>query len=282
MGIWIPPDNRPAPLVDPPVELLGDALGQMSFGERAALEGLLSQLRPALSLEIGTYDGGSLRRIAAHSGHVHTVDLYDVVEDRAAFPNVTFHVGDARELVPRLLDDVHRAGHRIDFVLIDGDHSAAGVRADLEHVLDAPAAGRAVIVLHDTMNDETRSGIEQVDLAGRPQVVYAELDFVPGYEFRHGHFDGQVWGGLGLIVTGEQRADAYADSPLQWRYAVPFAERRARTEDRTALAAARAEIGALREEVARQRQGLESMRESISWRVTRPLRAAKARLRRRR
>jgi hypothetical protein len=269
MEIWIPPDNRPPPLVDPPIELLSDDRGQMSFGERAALEGLLAQLRPALALEVGTYDGGSLRRIAAHSARVHTVDLHDVVSDRSHFTNVEFHIGDARGVVPRLLDEFHRAGEQVDFVLIDGDHSAEGVRTDLEHVVDAPAARRTLIVLHDTMNAETRSGIEQVDLATRPHVVYAELDFVPGYEFRGGHFDGQVWGGLGLIVTGERRADAYAGSPHQWRYAVPFAERRARDHER-------AELEALRADLDRHRDGLERMRASVSWRITRPLRAAKA------
>jgi len=277
MGIWIPADNRPAPLVEAPAELLADDRMQMSFGERAALEGLLSQLKPALALEIGTYDGGSLRRIAAHSDRVHTIDLYDVVPDRAAFADVTFHIGDAREVVPRLLAELDAAGERLDFVLIDGDHSADGVRADLEHVLDAPAARRAVIVLHDTMNEETRSGIERVDLAARPQVVYAELDFVPGYEFRGGHFDGQVWGGLGLIVTGERRADAYAESPRQARYVPPYEQRRA---DEREVAALRDELAATRADLDRHRAGLAQIRASLSWRLTRPLRAFKARARR--
>jgi SAM-dependent methyltransferase len=280
MGVWIPPDNRPAPLADPPVELLADSYGQMSFGERAALEGLLSQLRPGISLEIGTYDGGSLRRIAAHSDHVHTIDLYDVIEDRSVFTNVTFHMGDSRQLVPQLLDDLHRAGSHVDFVLIDGDHSAAGVRTDLQHVVDAPAARRAVILLHDTMNAETRSGIEQVDLAARPQVVYVELDFIPGYEFRGGHFDGQVWGGLGLVVTGEQRAATYAESPVQTRYAVPFAERRAREHERVALEGLNAELSATRADRDRHREALRGIQASVSWRITRPLRAAKAWMRR--
>jgi hypothetical protein len=40
----------------------------------------------------------------------------------------------------------------------------------------------------------TRAGIERAELSDRANVVYHELDFIPGYEFVGGHFDGQVWG----------------------------------------------------------------------------------------
>ena len=39
----------------------------MSFGERAALEGVVAQVRPRLAVEIGTAAGGSLARIARYS-----------------------------------------------------------------------------------------------------------------------------------------------------------------------------------------------------------------------
>ena len=48
---------------------------QMSLGERAVLEGLVAQLSPDLSIEVGTAEGGSLARIAAHSAEVHAIDL---------------------------------------------------------------------------------------------------------------------------------------------------------------------------------------------------------------
>ena len=50
---------------------------QMSFGERAAIEGVLAQLRPQLAIEIGTAEGGSLERIAAHSERVISFDLVE-------------------------------------------------------------------------------------------------------------------------------------------------------------------------------------------------------------
>jgi hypothetical protein len=69
------PDNRPAPLEHSPLAFTRESHSQMSFGERAALEGILAQLRPRLAIEIGTAEGGSLSRIADYSAEVHSIDL---------------------------------------------------------------------------------------------------------------------------------------------------------------------------------------------------------------
>jgi Methyltransferase domain len=268
--ITIPADNRPAPLRCS-VPFFADADCQMSFGERAALEGLLVALSPRLAVEVGTYEGGSLRFLAAHCRHVHTIDLYDLVPDPARFTNVTFHHGDSRLLLPELLGRLAREGRAIDLVLIDGDHSAEGVSRDLACVLDSPAAAATVILLHDTMNPEVRLGIERVGLAGRANVVYYELDLVAGYEFAGGHFDGQVWGGLGIVVTGDRGASGYGDSPAQNRYREPY---RLRTD----IGELRAQLDAARSELEFSRHGLQVIQSSRSWRMTAPLRAAKRRL----
>jgi hypothetical protein len=54
--------------------------------------------------------------------------------------------------VPRLLAALEAVGRPVDFALVDGDHSAEGVRRDLESLLASPTTGRTRIVLHDTMN----------------------------------------------------------------------------------------------------------------------------------
>jgi Methyltransferase domain len=247
----------------------------MSFGERAALEGVLSQRKPRLAIEIGTYEGGSLSFLARHCEQVHTFDLDDLVEDRTRYDNVTFHIGDSKLLLPALLSELERDGREVDLALIDGDHSAEGVRGDLQNLLDSPATRSALILLHDTMNEETRRGIESVGLAAHPKVVYFELDFVPGYEFAGGHFDGQVWGGLGLVVTGERRSPGYLQSSAQGRYAEPFGL----LHDSRRLRAALSE--AVRDAEA-ARALLVAVQSSLSWRITAPLRRAKQRLIRRR
>jgi cephalosporin hydroxylase len=194
----------------------------MSFGERLVLEGLLSQLKPTVAIEIGTHQGGSLRLLAAHSGHVHAFDLYDLVSDKETLTTVTFHFGDSKVLVPTTLAVLAASRTPVDFALVDGDHSAEGVRADFENLLASPACRRTVILAHDTMNEDVRTGIEAIGLAERPQVVYVELDFVPGYKFATGSFAGRYFGGLGLVITGDRDTDGYGDQPMQSRYLPAF------------------------------------------------------------
>jgi hypothetical protein len=276
--LLIPADNRPRPLRRAPIPLLGDDLCQMSFGERAALEGILTQLRPPLAVEIGTYEGGSLRLLASHCGHVHTLDVQDLVADRAAFANVSFHVGDSRVVLPELLRALERDGQELDLALVDGDHSAEGVRADLAGLLDSAATRSTLILLHDTMSAETRMGIEAAGLATHPKVVYCDLDFVSGYEFVGGHFDGQTWGGLGLVLTGERSTEGYGDAPSQTLYRQAFAMR----AHAAALSAERdgalVQLGEARHELARAQALLAGMQSSASWRLTAPLRRAKHKL----
>ena len=183
---------------------------QMSFGERAALEGVLSQVKPRLAIEIGTAEGGSLSRIAVHSEEVHSIDL---VRCPAPQPgNVTLHVGDSRKLLPELLERLAGEVRTVDFVLVDGDHSRAGVRQDLLDLLGSPAISHTVIVMHDTFNGEVRAGITDVDFASYPDVALVELDMTGGYMARSGPFAGQLWGGIGLAIVdagAERRPGIY-------------------------------------------------------------------------
>src|SRR5829696_3795682 len=138
------------PLPASPFELdvLADSRWQMAYGERFALEGIVSQVKPRLAIEIGTAEGGSLRRIAAHAEEVHCFDMADsVARVVAGVPNATAHIGDSSETLPRVLGELAAAGRHIDFALIDGDHTTEGVQRDVRAVLDSPACRRTVIVL---------------------------------------------------------------------------------------------------------------------------------------
>jgi hypothetical protein len=194
----------------------------MSPGERAAIEGVLAQSKPELAIELGTAQGGSLERIAAHSKEVHTFDLIEPPLDRSGLPNVEFHIGDSHQLLPRLLEGFASTQRNVDFALVDGDHSAEGVKNDIEDLLDSPAVRRAVILIHDTMNETVRAGIERVPFEAYPKVAYVELDFIPGYMFREPALLHELWGGLGLVVTNVARK-AYFSGPIRpSRYFEPF------------------------------------------------------------
>jgi hypothetical protein len=181
---------------------LDDPDWQMWAGERAALEGVLSALRPRLSIEIGTAQGGSLRRIAAHSGAVHAFDVDPAVAEVVrAVPNAIAHVGDSAATLPPVLAELAAAGHNVDFALVDGDHSAAGVQRDVRALLASPACSRTVVILHDSANEAVRDGLEALGLPDHPKVRVWMPDFVPGYLVGARHERaGEIWEGLALAV----------------------------------------------------------------------------------
>jgi hypothetical protein len=246
----------------------------MPPGERAALEGIVSSLRPALAIEIGTANGESLASISEHSTEVHAFDLSrrDTVTDER-FPNVTFHIGDSHELLPVALDELSAAGRNVDFVLVDGDHSARGVRQDVEDLLSSSSVGRTVIVIHDTLNERVRAGLDDVDYGGVEKVSLVDLDFVPGQIIRKEEGD-EPWCGLGLVLVGWE----IGDGPV-WHDAHPapavaggFLRSRAGA-DGTAPPNYHV-VAALEREVTTLTDVIERMRRSWSWRLTGPFRRA--------
>jgi len=299
-------------------DIFEDAVWQMSLGERAAVEGVLTQLEPALAIEIGSAEGGALRRIAAHATEVHSFDL--TAPSLAQPDNVALHVGDSHELLPVFLAELVERDRNVDFVLVDGDHSPEGVRRDLEDLLDSRAVARTVILIHDTANERVRSGVDAVRFAAWPKVTHVELDWVPGRMFAQPELRDELWYGLGLVLVDSARL-AYGSGPVyEQRYrdwGPLFAElretillraqepgaadlepadvllRRVRSMSRElAVRYARereleTELAGIREALAqaearreRADRTLENVMDSASWKLTRPLRGAKRGLRR--
>jgi hypothetical protein len=203
------------------VDIVADSPWQMSFGERAALEGLLIQLKPRLSIELGTAEGGSLDRIAFHSDEVHSFDLVAPQLSVAEASHVTIHTGDSHEMLPIQLDRFAEEGRNVAFALVDGDHSSAGVRQDIEDLLNSPAIGLTVILIHDTANPVVRAGLDAIRYTTWPKVVHVDLDFVAGYMFQEERLRYELWGGLGLILTDSSRAtreSGESEPVIQERY----------------------------------------------------------------
>ncbi len=167
------------------------------------IEGVLSQLRPRLALEVGTAEGGSLSRIAAHSERVISFDLVEPAGEVGSLANVELRTGDSHMLLPLELRRLEEAGEQVGFALIDGDHTAEGARSDVEDVLGSTAVRQAVILAHDTLNQEVRRGLEAVPYDEIGKVAFVDLDFVAGYVPAEPPLRGQCWGGLGLIVIDE-------------------------------------------------------------------------------
>lgn len=286
------------------IEIFNESAWQMSLGERAAFEGLLSQLKPALAVEIGTAEGGSLARIAAHSDEVHSFDLVEPQIPLDELGNVTLHTGDAHILLPEVLAGFAEQGRNIDFVLVDGDHSAEGVRKDLEDLLNSPALARTVIVIHDINNERVREGVDAVAYTAWAKVAHVDLDWVPGYVFRQPELLHELWGGLGLVVVDASRLAYFASATVvQDRYypAHPLlaemrdrlaAREQAQAEGREILDGGESQVLAERvKELEAELIRMESVSEhhrrlwndlvgSWSWKVTTPMRRAKDGVRR--
>jgi hypothetical protein len=255
--------NRPAGRPEGRIQIIQDSTWQMSFGERAALEGVLSQLRPKLAVEIGTAEGGSLARVAAHSDEVHSFDLVPPAEQARSLANVTFHTGDSHALLPELLARFADEGRNVDFALVDGDHSADGVHQDMCDLLDSPALAQSVILAHDTANPAVREGLDRVRYAAYPKVAYVELDLVAGYMFREPSLLHELWGGLGLVRWTPRAAPTTPTIPA-----------RRGTTRRSACCLERASRSSTRRAVAARSSGSSSSKRSFGRRASRSTRCS--------
>lgn len=172
---------------------------ELAYGEQAALLGVLSVLHPALSLELGTFRGGSLNHIAAYSREVHSFDLVSHTTD--VIPNVSYHLGDTATTLPRLLRELTEAERNVDFVFVDADHSRAGVARDMGNLLRASALARTVILLHDCANEAVRAGARDA-LVAAADIAYADLSFV--IPAASSSLLAEAWGGLGIVVIDRE------------------------------------------------------------------------------
>jgi hypothetical protein len=189
------------------LELFDDPVWQMSRGERAAIEGLLSALRPELAIEIGSMEGACLRRVASHATEVHSFDLQPPTLEQPR--NVHLHTGDSHELLPQFLAELAEQERNVDFVVVDGDHSPEGVRQDLEDLLDSPSVRHTVILIHDVANERVREGVDAVPFTAWPKVSHVELDWIPGRLFAEPALRNELWYGLGLVIVDQDRPDPH-------------------------------------------------------------------------
>lgn len=169
----------------------------MSRSERYTLIYFLQKIKPGITIEIGTYNGGSLQVLSKYSDHVYAIDNNPSVEEHLndKFINVSFNTGDSKKIVPELLKTFPQQQLSPEFLLIDGDHSTKGVYTDLTNILRIQPKSNCYVFLQDTFNPDCRKGIKHYDFLSNPYVHYVDIDFVPGEMIK-----GKMWGGLGLII----------------------------------------------------------------------------------
>lgn len=178
-----------------------DGPAQMTMGERLLLFALVCGLRPRRVLEVGTCEGGSallMRRALDPAARLVCIDPQPrwTADMQQSLGENTWLI--AAPSPPAIAPAVQRAGGAIDFVLIDGDHTAAGVERDIVGVVPYLAEG-AVVVLHDAHYWRVQEGIARA-LDVVPDLLDAgmvSVEATPAGIEEEGHL--VVWGGLRML-----------------------------------------------------------------------------------
>jgi len=205
---------------------------QMSPSEQVGLIYLLQQLRPKVAIEIGTRFGGSLQVLAKYCEKVYSLDIDPEVPVRMAgqYKNVEYLIGPSTQTLPALLKKLSAEKAELAFVLVDGDHSAQGVCADINILLQFKPVVPLYIVMHDSFNPGCRSGLRAAAWSECPHVHLVELDFVGGIINPSPSFRGQLWGGLalGLLLPepARSRVQIASRAELTFQAAVAVSQRK--------------------------------------------------------
>lgn len=173
---------------------------QMSRAEKYALIHVLETLQPEVSIEIGSFQGGSLQVISHFSKEVYSLDISKAPSKLLSplFSNVHFKIGNSSAILAELFAEIEHAGKKLEFVLVDGDHSKKGVQKDLEAILKYPHKNKITILLHDSFNPQCRAGMKAVDFKAYPSVEYVELDYITGSHSPNANFL-EMWGGFSMV-----------------------------------------------------------------------------------
>jgi hypothetical protein len=174
----------------------------MSPSEKVALIFLLEHLRPKIAIEIGTKYGGSLQVLTQFCDWVYSIDVDPDVAHRleGKFPNVEYLIGPSDQILPSLIERLGKQDAELGFALVDGDHSAEGVRKDIDNLLRFRPTVPLYIVMHDSFNPQCRLGLKQANWSANRFVHAVELDFVAGTINSAPNYRDQLWGGLALGI----------------------------------------------------------------------------------
>jgi glycosyltransferase involved in cell wall biosynthesis len=173
---------------------------QMNDSERLGLTGILARLKPRCSIEVGTFLGGSLSLLVQYSEVVFSIDTDPSVPERLGpLPRVSYLTGDSRQILPMLLRELTQTNMPVEFVLIDGAHSADGIKQDVGALLQYVPREPLIVALHDSANPECRRGILEAGWERSPYCHMLDVDLIPGRIMENGGGGhGEMWGGLAL------------------------------------------------------------------------------------
>jgi hypothetical protein len=175
---------------------------QMEISEQVCLLAFLQKLRPECVIEVGSWHGGSMQVFSCYAKRVISCDIDPTCRDRFGqkYANAEFITGPSQQTLPPLLAKLQQEAVPLGMMLIDGDHSAAGVQGDIHTMRDYRPACTLYMVMHDSFNPNVRRGIREAHWSENPYVHSVELDFISGAMHFERKLYRQMWGGFALAV----------------------------------------------------------------------------------
>lgn len=129
---------------------LNRGIGQMDFNEAAYLFGTVRKNKPRGLLEIGTCNGGTTMLLATaklKEAKLISLDIKNHCHKtvkKLLDKNTFLTIADSKKFIPSF---------KLDFLLIDGDHSFEGVKSDFEHYWPYLNNG-ADVLFHDAVGSK--------------------------------------------------------------------------------------------------------------------------------
>ena len=173
---------------------------QMSRAEKYCLIHLLENINPEYSIEIGTYKGGSLQVLSKYSKKVYSIDVDSEPKNKLQnlFKNVTFKVGKSHDIIHNVIKEIESKNGKLNFILVDGDHSKNGVKKDLECILSHNFKHPLTVILHDSFNPQCRLGMKSVEYKKYNFIEHIDLDYIHGCFSPNKNYK-EMWGGFAII-----------------------------------------------------------------------------------
>jgi len=144
-----------------------------------------------IAVEIGSYDGGCLHAYKEMFDKVISIDL----ENRSRIKEVDYIISDSKKAGPLLKEIIGGKNTKIDFLMIDGDHTYAGVKADFELYHKLVRKG-GIIAFHDILDTPLHRG-----LFCRVDLFWDEISKDERFEAYEVIESDGAWGGIGILVV---------------------------------------------------------------------------------
>ena len=174
----------------------------VGFEQFGVFHALLSTLKPAVSLEIGTFQGQMFSLISQHSNLAISVDPDPSVRKKLQplHPNAEFITATSDDALPSLIQRFQQSDQPLEFIFLDGNHTKEFVRRDINNLLAYKPKTRTVLLMHDSFNADCRAGMLEANWRQCQHCHFVDLDFSCGVVHPNSEIRGQLWGGLGFAL----------------------------------------------------------------------------------